>query len=124
MNGRYTNRGLTNRVARSLHPRMFLSFPNVAYPTKCRGGADLVSIETLLEDDLDVNDVAPVAQPGRWCLPTVSVALVRAPDSGSPVEAKVAGSKPARGSTFRVHGLRIVLQSDLFRIVSDFDNCH
>jgi len=55
-------------------------------------------VETLLEDRSD-STAAPVAQPGRCRATTESVALVRAPLLSAHVEAKVAGSKPARGST-------------------------
>jgi len=55
-------------------------------------------IETLLEDHSD-STAAPVAQPGRCQAIAESVALVRASLSSAHVEAKVAGSKPARGST-------------------------
>ena len=55
-------------------------------------------VETLLEDRSD-STAAPVAQPGRCRATAESVALVRAPPLSAHVEAKVAGSKPARGST-------------------------
>ena len=55
-------------------------------------------VETLLEDRSD-STAAPVAQPGRCRATAESVALVRAPLLSAHVEAKVAGSKPARGST-------------------------
>jgi len=55
-------------------------------------------VETLLEDQSD-STAAPVAQPGRCRATAESVALVRAALLSPHVEAKVAGSKPARGST-------------------------
>jgi hypothetical protein len=59
------------------------------------------SVETLLEDHSD-STAAPVAQPGRCQAIAESVALVRTSLSSAHAEAKVAGSKPARGSTIRV----------------------
>jgi hypothetical protein len=55
-------------------------------------------VETLLEDRSD-STAAPVAQPGRCLATTESVALVRVALLCAHAEAKVAGSKPARGST-------------------------
>jgi len=80
---------------------------------RCVNESDVyLRVEALLEDHSDCT-AAPVAQPGRCRATAESVALVRAALSGAHMQAKVAGSKPARGSKLQTD-VWCVWKFDLF----------